>query len=83
MTASASVTSKPTTAGEMRCCRSLSPIAQNRDELADIEEAAHTTSVANTFGAVAENWIRDPEGNRVDIAEHVPGPACNSYPAVV
>ncbi len=35
-----------------------------------IEDAAQTTSVSNTFGAVAENWIRDPEGNRVDIAEH-------------
>jgi catechol 2,3-dioxygenase-like lactoylglutathione lyase family enzyme len=34
------------------------------------EEVAETTSVANTFGAVAENWIRDVEGNRVDITEH-------------
>lgn len=35
-----------------------------------IEKAADTTAEANTFGAVAESWIRDPEGNRVDIAEH-------------
>ena len=35
-----------------------------------IEEAAQTTSQANTYGAVAENWIRDIEGNRVDITEH-------------
>ena len=35
-----------------------------------IVEAAATTAEANTFGAVAESWIRDPEGNRVDIAEH-------------
>jgi catechol 2,3-dioxygenase-like lactoylglutathione lyase family enzyme len=35
-----------------------------------IEEAAQATAQANTFGAVAERWIRDPEGNRVDIAEH-------------
>ena len=40
------------------------------DDVKAIEEAADTTSVANTFGAVAENWIRDPEGNRVDIAVH-------------
>jgi len=40
------------------------------DDVQAVEEAAHTTSVANTFGAIAENWIRDPEGNRVDIAEH-------------
>jgi catechol 2,3-dioxygenase-like lactoylglutathione lyase family enzyme len=35
-----------------------------------IEAAAQTTSVSNTFGAVAENWIHDPEGNRIDITEH-------------
>ena len=35
-----------------------------------IEESAQTTSEANIYGAVAENWIRDPEGNRVDITEH-------------
>ena len=35
-----------------------------------IEEATQTTAVSNTFGAVAESWIRDPEGNRVDITEH-------------
>ena len=35
-----------------------------------IEECAQTTSEANTFGAVAESWIRDVEGNRVDVSEH-------------
>src|SRR5882724_3367566 len=35
-----------------------------------IEEAAQTTSESNIYGAVAENWIRDIEGNRVDITEH-------------
>ena len=35
-----------------------------------VVEAAGTTAEANTFGAVAESWIRDPEGNRVDVAEH-------------
>ncbi len=35
-----------------------------------IEAATQTTAAANTFGAVAEHWIRDPEGNRVDISEH-------------
>ena len=34
-----------------------------------IADAAQTTAEANTFGAVAESWIHDPEGNRVDIAE--------------
>lgn len=35
-----------------------------------IEEAARTTAEANTIGAVAESWICDPEGNRVDVSEH-------------
>ena len=35
-----------------------------------IADAAQATAESNTFGAVAESWIRDPEGNRVDIAEH-------------
>jgi hypothetical protein len=34
-----------------------------------IEEVAQTTAVANTPGAVAESWIKDPEENRVDISE--------------
>ena len=40
------------------------------DDVKTIETAAETTAVANTSGAVAESWIRDPEGNRVDINEH-------------
>jgi catechol 2,3-dioxygenase-like lactoylglutathione lyase family enzyme len=40
------------------------------DDVKAIEEAAQTTASANTFGAVAEHWIRDPEENRIDISEH-------------
>ena len=39
------------------------------DSVPAIVDAAATTAVSNTFGAVAESWIRDPEGNRVDISE--------------
>ena len=35
-----------------------------------VVKTATTTAEANVFGAVAESWIRDPEGNRVDISEH-------------
>jgi len=35
-----------------------------------IEETARTAAIANTPGAIAESWIRDLEGNRVDISEH-------------
>ncbi len=34
-----------------------------------IEESAQTTAIANTRGAIAESWIQDVEGNRVDISE--------------
>jgi catechol 2,3-dioxygenase-like lactoylglutathione lyase family enzyme len=40
------------------------------DSVKAVEKTAQTTSEANTFGAIAENWIKDPEGNRVDISEH-------------
>ena len=40
------------------------------DDVKAVEKAAETTAESNVFGAVAESWIRDPEGNRVDIAEH-------------
>lgn len=40
------------------------------EDVPAIEEATQTTAEKNTFGAVAESWIRDPEGNRVDISEH-------------
>ncbi len=33
-----------------------------------IEESAQTTAVSNVYGAVAESWIKDPEGNRVDVS---------------
>jgi len=35
-----------------------------------IEESAQTTANANVYGAIAESWIKDPEGNRVDVSEH-------------
>ncbi len=35
-----------------------------------VEQTAQTTANANTIGAVAESWIQDPEGNRVDVSEH-------------
>jgi len=40
------------------------------DSVKAVEETAQTTAEANTFGAIAESWIKDPEGNRVDISEH-------------
>jgi catechol 2,3-dioxygenase-like lactoylglutathione lyase family enzyme len=40
------------------------------DSVKAIEEEAQTTAEANTFGAIAESWIKDPEGNRVDVSEH-------------
>ncbi len=40
------------------------------DAVDAVLEAAQTTAEANTFGAVVESWIRDPEGNRIDISEH-------------
>lgn len=35
-----------------------------------IEELIGTTAQANVYGAIAESWIHDLEGNRVDISEH-------------
>ena len=40
------------------------------DSVEQMEQIADTTAEANTFGAIAESWIKDPEGNRVDISEH-------------
>jgi catechol 2,3-dioxygenase-like lactoylglutathione lyase family enzyme len=40
------------------------------DSVKEIEKMANTTAEANTFGAVAESWIKDVEGNRVDVSEH-------------
>ncbi len=39
------------------------------DSVKAIEETAQTTANANTYGAVAESWIRDDEGYRVDVSE--------------
>ena len=40
------------------------------DSVKTVEKTANTKAEDNTFGAVAESWIRDPEGNRVDVSEH-------------
>jgi catechol 2,3-dioxygenase-like lactoylglutathione lyase family enzyme len=40
------------------------------DDVEGVLDAAQTTAESNTYGAVAESWIRDPEGNRVDISNH-------------
>ena len=40
------------------------------EDVPAIEAATQTKAESNTFGAVAESWIRDPEGNRVDISAH-------------
>jgi catechol-2,3-dioxygenase len=40
------------------------------DSVKTVEETANTKAEDNTFGAIAESWIKDPEGNRVDVSEH-------------
>lgn len=40
------------------------------DSVEQIEKTANRKAEANTFGAVAESWIKDVEGNRVDVSEH-------------
>ena len=40
------------------------------EDVKAIEEAVQTPAVTNTFGAVAESWVRDAEGNRVDVSVH-------------
>jgi catechol 2,3-dioxygenase-like lactoylglutathione lyase family enzyme len=40
------------------------------DSVKAVEQVADTTAESNTFGAIAESWIKDPEGNRVDVSEH-------------
>ena len=40
------------------------------EDVQAIEESTQTKAVSNTFGAVAESWIRDPAGTRVDRTEH-------------
>ena len=39
------------------------------DSVEAIEEIADTNDHANTYGAIAESWIRDGEGYRVDFSE--------------
>ena len=38
------------------------------DSVSTIEEVAETTAVANSAAAVGESWIRDAQGNRVDLS---------------
>jgi catechol 2,3-dioxygenase-like lactoylglutathione lyase family enzyme len=40
------------------------------ESVKEIEQTAQTQANANTVGAVAESWITDAEGNRVDVSEH-------------
>ena len=40
------------------------------DSVSNIEKIADTKAEANTYGAIAESWIKDIEGNRVDVSEH-------------
>ena len=40
------------------------------DSVKAIEESTKTEANSNTYGAVAESWLRDPEENRVDVSEH-------------
>ena len=40
------------------------------DSVRAVEESTQTTARANTYGAVGESWITDPEDNRVDVSEH-------------
>ena len=39
------------------------------DSIEAVEEAVQATAKANVSGAVAEKWLTDPEGNRIDVAE--------------
>ncbi len=39
------------------------------ESIGAIEKEAQTTAVGNVPGAIAEHWIRDAAGNRVDITE--------------
>ncbi len=38
------------------------------DSINEIEEIAETTAVATSNAAVGESWIKDAEGNRVDMS---------------
>ena len=40
------------------------------DSVKEIEKIADTKAEDNTYGAIAESWIKDAEGNRVDVSEH-------------
>ena len=40
------------------------------DSVKAVEESVQMTANANTYGAIAESWITDPEENRVDVSEH-------------
>jgi catechol-2,3-dioxygenase len=38
------------------------------DSIQAIEEASHSSALGNVHGAVAESWIRDAAGNRIDLS---------------
>jgi hypothetical protein len=40
------------------------------DSVEEIERIANTTAEEYTYGAIAESWIKDVEGNRVDVSKH-------------
>ena len=40
------------------------------DDVQAVVDASGAKAESNTFGAVAESWIHDPEGNRVDVTQH-------------
>ena len=42
---------------------------QAAQRVKEIERIAETTAQSNTYGAIAESWIRDGEGYRVDVSE--------------
>lgn len=39
------------------------------DSVEAVQQSTQAELVTNTPGAVAESWLRDPEGNRVDVSE--------------
>ena len=39
------------------------------DSVDSILESAQTTASPNVYSAVAESWIRDNQGNRIDLSE--------------
>jgi catechol-2,3-dioxygenase len=53
-----------------RLPRGINHFGFQAESVEAIVKIAQTTAEANVFGAIAESWIRDPEGNRVDVSKH-------------